>query len=46
MASNSKKTKKIRGWKKKPNKANLKADLKRTQKNNDVLRELASKEEN
>ena len=42
MASNTKKAKRIRGRKKSPNKANLKADMKRTKKNIEVLRELAS----
>ncbi|MBW1802794.1 MAG: hypothetical protein JRJ85_18935 [Deltaproteobacteria bacterium] len=42
MASNSKKVHRIRKSKKKPNKANLKADMKRIQKNTEILRELAS----
>ena len=44
MASNAKKTKNIRGWKKKPNKANQKAEMKRIQKNQEILRDLASKD--
>lgn len=44
MTSKAKKTKAIRGWKKKPNKANLKADMKRTQRNLGILRELAEKD--
>lgn len=45
MSSNAKKTKSIRRKKAKPNKANLKADLKRVQRNAERLRELASEEE-
>jgi len=45
MASNSKKTKTIRDRKKKPNKQNLKANLKRIQKNAEILRELSSNKE-
>ncbi len=45
MASNTKKTKRIRARKKRPNKANLKATLKRIQRNAEILRELASTEE-
>ena len=41
MASNTKKMKRIRDNKRKPNKANLKADLKRIQMNAERLRELA-----
>ncbi len=44
MTSNSKKTKAIRKWKDRPNKANLKADIKRIQKNAEILRELAEKD--
>ena len=44
MASNSKKTKAIRDRKTKPNKANLKANMKRIQKNTEILRELAGKD--
>jgi hypothetical protein len=43
MASNAKKAKAIRKWKDRPNKANLKADIKRIQKNAEILRELAEK---
>ena len=43
MTSNAKKTKAIRKWKDRPNKANLKADIKRIQKNTEILRELAEK---
>ncbi len=42
MASNSKKTKRIRARKARPNKRNLKASLARTQKNREILKELAS----
>ena len=44
MTSMAKKTKAIRKWKDKPNKANLKADQKRLQKNREILKELASKD--
>ncbi len=44
MASNSKKTKRIRSRKAKPNRRNLKADQKRIQRNAEILKELASKE--
>jgi len=44
MSSNAKRTKSIRNWKKKPNKANLKANMKRIQKNTEILRDLAAKE--
>jgi hypothetical protein len=44
MASNSKKTKAIRDRKTKPNKANLKVNIKRIQKNTQILRELAEKD--
>ena len=44
MTSNAKKTKAVRNWKNKPNKVNQKADIKRIQKNVEVLRELAEKE--
>ncbi len=42
MASKSSKTKRIRQNKKKPNKRNLKADMKRIQRNAEILKELAS----
>ncbi len=45
MASNTKKAKSIKKRKMKPNKANLKADQKRIQRNAEILRELASKDE-
>ena len=45
MPSNAKKTGSIRRKKAKPNKANLKADLKRVQRNAERLRELASEQE-
>jgi hypothetical protein len=45
MASNRKKTNRIRARKAKPNKRNLKADLKRFQKNAEALRETAPREE-
>lgn len=41
MASKTKKTKTIRNWKKRPNKKNRKRDLKRIQKNREILRKLA-----
>jgi hypothetical protein len=44
MTSNSKKMKAIRTWKEKPHKANLKANIKRIQKNTEILRELAEKD--
>jgi len=44
MTSNSKKMKAIRTWKDKPHKANLKANIKRIQKNTEILRELAEKD--
>lgn len=44
MASNSKKTSAIRNRKKRPNKANLKANQKRLQKNIEILRELSIKD--
>jgi len=44
MASKSKRTKAIRKWKEKPNKANLKADIKRIQKNAEILKKLAEKD--
>ena len=45
MASNRKKTKAIRARKAKPNRRNLKANQKRIQRNNEMLKELASKNE-
>ena len=45
MASNRKKTKRIRARKKAPNKANLKANLQRIQENAEALRDLASNKE-
>ena len=45
MVSTGKKTKRIRDRKKRPNKANLKADMKRLQKNREILRDLAAKDE-
>lgn len=45
MASNRKKTQCIRARKKKPNKSNRKADLKRMQKNSELLKELALSDE-
>jgi hypothetical protein len=44
MASKTKKAKAIRKRKKAPNKVNLKADMKRIEKNLEVLREAASKD--
>jgi len=43
MASNTQRMKKIKKNKAKPNKANLKADAKRTQKNREILKQLAAK---
>jgi hypothetical protein len=43
MASDTQRSKRIRNWKKKPNKGNLKADMKRTARTRQVLRELAAK---
>ena len=43
MASNTQKRKKIKKWKAAPNKANLRADAKRTQKNREILKQLAAK---
>ena len=43
MGSNRKKTELIRERKARPNKANLKDNEKRVKKNNEKLRELASK---
>ena len=44
MASNTQKSKKIKKWKSSPNKANRKADEKRTQKNREILKQLAGKD--
>ena len=44
MTSDSKKIKAIRTWKDKPHKANLKANIKRIQKNTEILRKLAEKD--
>jgi hypothetical protein len=44
MASKTKKAKAIRKWKDKPNKANLKADTKRIEKNREILKELSLKD--
>ena len=44
MASKTKKTKRIRDRKKRPDKSNLKADMKRIQKNLEILRNLAEKD--
>jgi len=43
MASNTQKMKKIKKNKAKPNKTNRKADAKRTQKNREILKQLARK---
>ena len=45
MATNRKKTKIIRAKKAKANKRNLKADIKRIQKNAETLRDMASRDE-
>ena len=45
MVSKAKKTKKIRDRKKRPNKLNLKTDMKRLQKNREILRDLAAEDE-
>jgi hypothetical protein len=42
MASNAKKTKRIRARKKSPHKANLKAHQKRLQRNTEILEQLAA----
>ncbi|MFZ7111436.1 MAG: hypothetical protein ACOWYE_07110 [Desulfatiglandales bacterium] len=44
MASKTRKLRAIRKNHRKPNKANLKADLKRTQKNREILTELAAED--
>jgi hypothetical protein len=44
MASNTQKTKGKRNGKKKPHKANLKADVKRTDQVRETLRSLAAKD--
>jgi len=44
MASNRKKTKRIRENKAKPNKQNLKANMARIKKNEETLKDLASNE--
>jgi hypothetical protein len=43
MASNTQKRKKITKNKAKPNKANLRADAKRLERNREILKQLASK---
>jgi len=43
MASNTHKRKKITKNKAKPNKANLRADAKRMQKNREILKQLAAR---
>ena len=43
MTSKAKKTKAIRQRKERPNKANLKADVKRIQRNAEILKELQDK---
>jgi hypothetical protein len=45
MASNSKKTKRIRARKARPNRKNIKADMKRLQANTKTLRSLAEQKE-
>jgi hypothetical protein len=45
MASSTKKRKKIQSWKRVPNKANLKANMKRIKKNVEILRDLAEKDQ-
>ena len=44
MASNRKKTKRIRENKAKPNKQNLKANMARIKKNGEILKDLAANE--
>jgi hypothetical protein len=44
MASNTQKSKRVRKAKKKPNKSNLKADIKRTERIRQILKELAARE--
>ncbi|MBW2027908.1 MAG: hypothetical protein JRJ31_02385 [Deltaproteobacteria bacterium] len=45
MASKTKKVSRIRDRKKRPNKANLKADMKRIKKNAEALRELSASDQ-
>jgi hypothetical protein len=45
MTSKTKKAKAIRKWKDKPHKANLKAHMKRIEKNREILKELSLKDE-
>ena len=45
MASNTKKRKRIQSRKSAPNKANLKANIKRIRKNAEILRNLAEKDQ-
>jgi len=42
MASKTKKARNIRKWKDKANKANLKTDTKRIEKNREILKDLAA----
>ncbi len=44
MASQTRKLRAIKKWKDKPNKANRKADEKRTRKNREILTELAAQD--
>ena len=44
MASKTKKLRAMKNWKDKPNKANQKADMKRIEKNREVLKDLAANE--
>ncbi|MDY7036505.1 MAG: hypothetical protein SV375_10160 [Thermodesulfobacteriota bacterium] len=45
MASQTKKRKRVKDWKDKPNKANLKAYMKRIKSNTEILKKLAQKDE-
>ena len=45
MASGAKKRKRIRARKAAPNKANLKTNMKRIEKNIEILRDLSAKDE-
>lgn len=45
MASKTKKVRRIRERKKKPNKVNLKADMKRIRRNAEILKDLAARDQ-
>jgi len=44
MASKAKRARNIRKWKDRPNRANLKVNTKRIEKNREILKELAGKD--